>query len=123
MAGTTRHGADRELVYGRLMKELLPAGAMGLLVAAMMAATMSTVGDNLNFGSQVMVSDIYRRYIVRPASEKHYMMMSKVAMALIMSVARCCIQREYHYRCSHFYAAIERCRIACQLGAMVVVAF
>lgn len=80
-------GADRELVYGRLMKELLPAGAMGLLVAAMMAATMSTVGDNLNFGSQVMVSDIYRRYMVRGASEKHYMMMSKVAMALIISLS------------------------------------
>lgn len=80
-------GADRELVYGRLMKELLPVGCMGLLLSAMMAATMSTVGDNLNFGSQVMVSDIYRRYIVRSASEKHYMMMSKVAMALIISLS------------------------------------
>ena len=80
-------GADRELVYGRLMKEMLPHGAMGLLVAAMMAATMSTVGDNLNFGSQVLVSDIYRRWFVRSASEKHYMMMGKVGMAIIISLA------------------------------------
>lgn len=80
-------GADRELVYGRLMKEMLPHGAMGLLVAAMMAATMSVVGDNLNFGSQVLVSDIYRKWFVRSASEKHYMLMSKVGMAIIISLA------------------------------------
>ncbi|MBN9384688.1 MAG: hypothetical protein J0H74_28295 [Chitinophagaceae bacterium] len=80
-------GADRELVYGRLMKEMLPHGAMGLLIAAMMAATMSVVGDNLNFGSQVMVSDIYRRWFVRRASEKHYLLMGKIAMAIIISLA------------------------------------
>jgi len=80
-------GADRELVYGRLMKEMLPHGAMGLLVAAMMAATMSVVGDNLNFGSQVLVSDIYRRWFVRLASEKHYMLMGKIGMAIIVSLS------------------------------------
>jgi len=80
-------GADRELVYGKLMKELLPVGAMGLLVAAMMAATMSTVGDNLNFGSQVLVSDIYRRWFVPHASEKHYLWVGKIGMALIMVLA------------------------------------
>lgn len=80
-------GADRELVYGKLMKAMLPAGAMGLLVAAMMAATMSTVGDNLNFGSQVLVSDIYRRWFVKHASEKHYLLIGKLGMALILSIA------------------------------------
>jgi SSS family solute:Na+ symporter len=80
-------GADRELVYGKLMKVMLPTGAMGLLVAAMMAATMSTVGDNLNFGSQVLVSDIYRRWFVKKASEKHYLLIGKLGMALILSLA------------------------------------
>jgi len=80
-------GADRELVYGQLMKTLLPAGAMGLLVASMMAAAMSTVSDNLNFGSQVLVSDIYRRWFVKKANEKHYLLMGKVAMVLIISLA------------------------------------
>ncbi|WP_288880297.1 sodium:solute symporter family transporter [Pedobacter panaciterrae] len=80
-------GADRELVYGRLMKDMLPVGAMGLLVAAMMAATMSTVGDNLNFGSQVLVSDIYRRWFVRSASEKHYLLIGKIGMLIILSLA------------------------------------
>jgi Na+/proline symporter len=69
------------------MKTLLPAGAMGLLVASMMAAAMSTVSDNLNFGSQVLVSDIYRRWFVRTASEKHYLHMGKVGLVVIISMA------------------------------------
>ncbi|WP_346319589.1 hypothetical protein [Chitinophaga sp. YIM B06452] len=80
-------GADRELVYGRLMKTLLPAGAMGLMVAAMLAATMSTVGDNLNFGSQVLVSDIYRRWFVPKAKESHYMLMGKLGMIVILALS------------------------------------
>ncbi|GAB3904843.1 sodium:solute symporter family transporter [Mucilaginibacter boryungensis] len=80
-------GADRELVYGRLMKEMLPAGAMGLLIAAMMAATMSVVGDNLNFGSQVILSDIYRKWFVKSASERHYMIVGKISMAIIVCMA------------------------------------
>lgn len=80
-------GADREMVYGRLMKMLLPTGAMGLMVAAMLAATMSTVGDNLNFGSQVLVSDIYRRWFVPKAKEKHYMLMGKIGMIVILALS------------------------------------
>ncbi|RZM26851.1 MAG: hypothetical protein EOO88_15480 [Pedobacter sp.] len=80
-------GADRELVYGLLMKKLLPAGGMGLMVAAMLAATMSTVGDNLNFGSQVLISDIYKRWFVRSAKERHYMLASKLGMVLILALS------------------------------------
>lgn len=80
-------GADRELVYGRLMKLLLPPGAMGLMVAAMLAATMSTVGDNLNFGSQILVSDIYRRWLVPNRSEKHYLFIGKISMLVILAVS------------------------------------
>lgn len=78
---------DRELVYGKLMKIMLPTGAMGLLIAAMLAATMSVVGDNLNFGGQVMVSDIYKKWFVKSAGEKHYMIMGKVAMGIILGIA------------------------------------
>ncbi len=80
-------GADRELVYGRLMKALLPAGAMGVMIAAMLAAAMSTVADNLNFGSQVLVNDIYKRWLVRNSTEKHYLWAGKVGMLLILSLS------------------------------------
>jgi Na+/proline symporter len=79
--------ADRELAYGLLMKKMLPVGAMGLVVSAMMAGVMSTVGDNLNFGSQVMLNDIYRRWIVRSASESSYLMAGKLCMLVILALA------------------------------------
>lgn len=87
--------ADRELAYGLLMKELLPSGAMGLVAAAMLAGVMSTVGDNLNFGSQVMVSDIYRRWIVRGAAEQHYLHAGKLCMVVILALSLTVV---YHTR-------------------------
>jgi Na+/proline symporter len=80
-------GADRELAYGLLMKKLLPSGALGLVTAAMLAGVMSTVGDNLNFGSQVMLNDIYRRWMVRNASERHYLIIGKLCMLIILALA------------------------------------
>ncbi len=79
--------ADRELAYGMLMKEMLPAGLLGLVAAAMLAGVMSTVGDNLNFGSQVLLNDIYRRWLVTNASERHYLIAGKAFMLLILGLA------------------------------------
>jgi SSS family solute:Na+ symporter len=87
--------ADRELAYGLLMKELLPSGALGLVAAAMLAGVMSTVGDNLNFGSQVMVNDLYRRWVVRGKSEKHYLMAGKLCMLIILALSLTVV---YHTR-------------------------
>ena len=69
------------------MRLLLPSGAMGLMIAAMMAATMSTVADNLNFGSQILVSDGYRKWINKTASDKHYLWMGRLGMLLILGLA------------------------------------
>ena len=80
-------GADRELAYGLLMKEMLPHGLMGLAVAGLLAGVMSTVSDNLNFGSQVMLNDLYQRWIVRSASERHYLLVGKVCMVVILAMA------------------------------------
>lgn len=79
--------ADREMAYGLLMKKMLPAGLMGLVVAAMMAGVMSTVGDNLNFGGQVMLNDLYRRWLVRSASERAYLLAGKACMLVILGIA------------------------------------
>jgi Na+/proline symporter len=79
--------ADRELAYGMLMKRLLPSGAMGLMVAATLASVMATVADHLNFGGQVVLNDLYRRWIVRHASERHYLIAGKLAMLLILGIA------------------------------------
>jgi Na+/proline symporter len=86
-------GADRELAYGLLMKEMLPHGLLGLTVAGMLAGVMSTVSDNLNFGGQVMLSDLYQRWIVPTASQRHYLIAGKACMVFILIMALLVVYR------------------------------
>ncbi|RIK85630.1 MAG: hypothetical protein DCC67_03545 [Planctomycetota bacterium] len=86
-------GFDRELAYGMLMKQMLPSGLLGLAVAGMLAGVMSTVSDNLNFGSQVMLSDLYQRWIKPAASQAHYMAAGKVCLAIILAMALLVVYR------------------------------
>lgn len=80
-------GYDRELAYGLLMKEMLPQGLLGLAIAGLLAGVMSTVSDNLNFGGQVMVSDLYHRWVVPSATERHLIRAGRVCMGLILLMA------------------------------------
>ncbi len=78
---------DREMAYGLLMGRYLPAGVLGLLFVVMLAAVMSTIGSNLNFGAQVLVSDVYRRYLRPAKSEVHYMWVGRAATVFILLLA------------------------------------
>ncbi len=78
---------DREMAYGLLMAKYLPAGMLGLLFVVMLAAVMSTIGSNLNFGAQVLVSDVYRRYLRPAESDRHYMWIARIATLLILALA------------------------------------
>lgn len=55
---------DREMAYPVLMFQLLPAGVLGLMIASLLAAFMSTVDTHFNWGASYLVSDLYVR--VRP---------------------------------------------------------
>lgn len=52
------------------MLSLLPAGLIGLLIASLLAALMSTISTHLNWGSSYIVNDFYKRFIDPEASEK-----------------------------------------------------
>ncbi|HDY87863.1 MAG TPA: hypothetical protein ENH82_07080 [bacterium] len=78
---------NKELAYGMLLGNYLPAGLLGLALVAMFASIMSTVDSSLNFGAQVFINDVYRRSINTGASTKHYMLIGKVVMFLIIVLA------------------------------------
>lgn len=80
-------GADREQAYGLLMKEMLPHGLLGLTIVGLLAGVMSTVSDNINFGSQVMLSDLYKRWVRPNASERHYLWAGKACMFLTLGMS------------------------------------
>ena len=51
---------DRESAYPALMKELLPTGVLGMMVASLIAAFMSTLDTHLNWGASYVIHDILR---------------------------------------------------------------
>lgn len=76
-----------EAGYVMLIIKLLPSGFLGLMLASLMAAFMSTVDTHINFGASYMVNDIYRRFIMKNASEKHYVRASQVSTVLMLLLA------------------------------------
>jgi len=52
-----------------------------------MAAFMSTIATQLNWGSSYLVEDFYRRFIRRDASEKHYVNISRIATLLLVAAS------------------------------------
>jgi Na+/proline symporter len=80
-------GLDRELAYGMLMTRYLTPGLLGLVYVAMLGGIISVVGDNLNFGSQVLLNDIYRRHLVKHASERHYLIAGRASVFVILGLA------------------------------------
>lgn len=60
----------------------MPAGIAGLLIAAIFAATMSTVSSNINSLSTAFTTDIYRK-IVPLKSDKHYLKIARISGILL----------------------------------------
>lgn len=81
--------ADAETAYPRMIAELLPVGVKGLMVAAFLAAFLSTVDTHMNLGASYLVNDLYRRFLFPRGSDRHYVMVARlgiVVMAVLASV-------------------------------------
>jgi Na+/proline symporter len=70
---------DTNYVFPTFVLKQLPAGFVGLILVAILAAAMSTVESELNSLSTATVIDFYKRYVSRQASDRHYLMVSRVA--------------------------------------------
>ena len=81
------HLADPEMAYPKIIVEILPVGIKGLVVASLVAAFMSTIDTQLNWGASYLVSDLYKRFINPNRSEKHYLWAAKGALLLLMILA------------------------------------
>ena len=70
--------------YVMVLRDYLPPALRGLMVAAFLAAFMSTVGTQLNWGCSYLVNDLYKRFLVRHSSERHYVMVSRLFIVLLV---------------------------------------
>ncbi len=76
---------EHDSAYPKMMVTILGPGLRGVLVAALIAAFISTVTTLFNWGGSYVVNDLYKRFIVRDGTTKHYVNVSRIA-TLIMAI-------------------------------------
>jgi solute:Na+ symporter, SSS family len=74
---------DRELGYPRLMLDFLPTGVLGLVVASLVAAFMSTVSTLINWSASYLTNDIYARFIRPAAGNAELVLAGRLASVLV----------------------------------------
>jgi SSS family solute:Na+ symporter len=79
--------SEKGLGFIYAMRDFLPAGLKGLLVAAFFAAYMSTIATQLNWGTSYLINDFYRRFVKRNENESHYVLSSRVATLVLMLIS------------------------------------
>jgi solute:Na+ symporter, SSS family len=77
---------DRELGYPRLMLDLLPAGVLGLVVASLVAAFMSTVSTLINWGASYLTNDLYARFLRPQAGSGELVLAGRVASVVVTAL-------------------------------------
>jgi Na+/proline symporter len=75
-----------DMAYSAMLK-FLPVGFMGLMVAGLLAAYVSTLSTHLNWGTSYLVHDFYRRFVRTDAPEKHYVLVGRLVTAGLMLLA------------------------------------
>lgn len=74
--------SDTNYVFLNFVIHYMPAGIVGLVIAAIFFASMSSSASELNSLASTTAIDIYRRLIKRDASDRHYVLFSKLATLL-----------------------------------------
>lgn len=69
------------------MLSYLPSGLLGLVIAALIAALMSTISTHLNWGSSYVVNDFYQRFMKPEATEKELVMVGRLSTFVLMVMA------------------------------------
>jgi Na+/proline symporter len=75
-----------DMAYPAMLK-FLPAGFLGLMVAGLTAAYVSTLSTHLNWGTSYLVHDFYRQFLRPDATERHYVAVGRLVTALLMAAA------------------------------------
>jgi Na+/proline symporter len=73
-----------ETGYMLVVSHHVPPALRGIVVAGFMAAFMSTIATQLNWGASYLVADFYRRFVERDADERHYVNVSRLATVILV---------------------------------------
>jgi solute:Na+ symporter, SSS family len=75
-----------DLAYPAMLV-FVPPGLLGLVVASLAAAYMSTISTHLNWGASYVVDDVYRRFVAADRDERHYVRVGRIATVALIVLA------------------------------------
>jgi solute:Na+ symporter, SSS family len=79
--------SDPQTVYARVCSALLPPGMLGLMIAALFAATMSVLSSGYNVIAAVLTVDVHQRLIRPNASQKELVVVGRILTAVVALAA------------------------------------
>jgi len=79
--------ADSEQIYPLLIRDHVSDGFRGFLIVTLLAAYMSTISTQINWGSSYLVNDLYKRFYASNKSEEHYVLVSKIFTIIFLFLA------------------------------------
>ncbi len=77
---------DKELGYPKLMLDFLPPAMLGLVVASLIAAFMSTVSTSINWGASFITNDLYLRFIKPSATQTELVLIGRLSSVLVTAI-------------------------------------
>ncbi len=75
-----------DLAYSAMLTKL-PSGLLGLVLASLAAAYMSTISTHLNWGASYVVNDFYKQQVKPDASEKHLVNVGRITTVILMIIS------------------------------------
>lgn len=79
--------SSRDQAFPFLIKELLPVGCMGLVIASLVAAIISSLNSMCNSVATIFALDIYRKYLNRKASNNKLIIVGRITTAVALCIA------------------------------------
>ena len=85
---------QKRLAYVLAIKDFLPSGLKGLVLVSLLAAYMSTISTQLNWGASFIVNDIFKRFVKNEneftsnnEAQKNYVLISRITTVVIMIIS------------------------------------
>lgn len=107
--GLSENIVANDIAYPIMLSKYLPTGFLGLVVASLIAAYMSTVSSQINWGASYLVNDWYARFVNKNATEKQKVRVGQIAtLALVFFSVLIALALE---------SALQAFQILLQIGA------
>jgi len=78
---------DKGQTYVMAIRDLMPSGLLGLMLAAFLAAYMSTIASQTVWGTSYIINDLFRPFIRPDGTERYYVQVSRVTTFLLLALS------------------------------------